>query len=206
MRRDESTPPVAVQTSPVPTQAMHSRNPRRSIRSMCPPWVRGAMLFDDDRGSHVGVKCAEVLIAAGSREGLRERLFVAEPGGRKCACRGGDRVRFLVVIRPPDGRAGRHGQYRWCIFEAVNADVPRGRCGRMAGGQQRGGQPAERERRPPTPDRCPAVTAHLVCRLLLEKKKFYQHPGSDYGRLSSELFRAVRLVVDTGIHSKGWTR
>jgi uncharacterized protein (DUF885 family) len=35
---------------------------------------------------------------------------------------------------------------------------------------------------------------------------FYQNPVSDYGRLSSELFRAVRLVVDTGIHSKGWTR
>ena len=35
---------------------------------------------------------------------------------------------------------------------------------------------------------------------------FYQDPGSDYGRLRSELFRAVRLVVDTGIHSKRWSR
>ena len=35
---------------------------------------------------------------------------------------------------------------------------------------------------------------------------FYRDPISDYGRLSSELFRAVRLVIDTGIHSKGWTR
>ncbi len=35
---------------------------------------------------------------------------------------------------------------------------------------------------------------------------FYQDPVSDYGRLNSELFRAVRLVVDTGIHAQGWTR
>lgn len=35
---------------------------------------------------------------------------------------------------------------------------------------------------------------------------FYQDPVSDYGRLSSELFRAVRLVVDTGIHDKNWSR
>jgi uncharacterized protein (DUF885 family) len=35
---------------------------------------------------------------------------------------------------------------------------------------------------------------------------YYQDPVSDYGRLASEEFRAVRLVVDTGIHAKGWTR
>ncbi|MDQ6654215.1 MAG: DUF885 domain-containing protein [Verrucomicrobiota bacterium] len=35
---------------------------------------------------------------------------------------------------------------------------------------------------------------------------FYRDPVSDYGRLSSELFRAVRLVVDTGIHDKNWSR
>ncbi|MDQ6768404.1 MAG: DUF885 domain-containing protein, partial [Gemmatimonadota bacterium] len=35
---------------------------------------------------------------------------------------------------------------------------------------------------------------------------FYKDPISDYGRLNSELFRAVRLVVDTGIHDKNWTR
>jgi uncharacterized protein (DUF885 family) len=35
---------------------------------------------------------------------------------------------------------------------------------------------------------------------------FYQDPGSDYGRLRSELFRAVRLVVDTGIHDEDWSR
>jgi uncharacterized protein (DUF885 family) len=33
----------------------------------------------------------------------------------------------------------------------------------------------------------------------------YQDPYSDYGRLTSEMWRAVRLVVDTGLHAKGWT-
>ncbi len=35
---------------------------------------------------------------------------------------------------------------------------------------------------------------------------FYKDPVSDYGRLNSELFRAVRLVVDTGIHDNNWSR
>ena len=35
---------------------------------------------------------------------------------------------------------------------------------------------------------------------------FYQDPYSDYGRLENEVWRAIRLVVDTGVHSEGWTR
>jgi uncharacterized protein (DUF885 family) len=35
---------------------------------------------------------------------------------------------------------------------------------------------------------------------------FYQDPYSDYGRLQNEIWRAVRWVVDTGVHSQHWTR
>jgi uncharacterized protein (DUF885 family) len=35
---------------------------------------------------------------------------------------------------------------------------------------------------------------------------FYQDPYSDYGRLEGDIWRAIRLVVDTGVHSEHWTR
>jgi uncharacterized protein (DUF885 family) len=35
---------------------------------------------------------------------------------------------------------------------------------------------------------------------------FYQDPYSDYGRLENDIWRAIRLVIDTGVHSEGWTR
>jgi uncharacterized protein (DUF885 family) len=45
----------------------------------------------------------------------------------------------------------------------------------------------------------------LYTELLAKEMGFYPDPWSDMGRLNAEMWRAVRLVVDTGIHAKGWT-
>lgn len=54
-------------------------------------------------------------------------------------------------------------------------------------------------------------TAHtegwgLYSEMIPKEIGLYQDPYSDFGRLAMELWRACRLVVDTGIHSKKWTR
>lgn len=42
-------------------------------------------------------------------------------------------------------------------------------------------------------------------KLASEMPGTFEDPYSDFGRLGSEIWRAIRLVVDTGLHSKGWT-
>ncbi|MFD1622538.1 DUF885 domain-containing protein [Thalassotalea marina] len=46
----------------------------------------------------------------------------------------------------------------------------------------------------------------LYSELIPKEIGLYQDPYSDFGRLAMELWRACRLVVDTGIHAKKWTR
>ncbi|HYC01738.1 MAG TPA: DUF885 domain-containing protein [Azospirillaceae bacterium] len=46
----------------------------------------------------------------------------------------------------------------------------------------------------------------LYSEKMVKEFGFFADPYSDYGRIESELFRSIRLVVDTGIHVKKWTR
>lgn len=46
----------------------------------------------------------------------------------------------------------------------------------------------------------------LYCEALGDDMGFYDTPEKRYGRLEMEMWRALRLVADTGIHAKGWSR
>ncbi|MBT3860071.1 MAG: DUF885 domain-containing protein, partial [Gammaproteobacteria bacterium] len=45
----------------------------------------------------------------------------------------------------------------------------------------------------------------LYAELLAKEMGAFEDPYKDFGRLGSEIYRAVRLVLDTGIHAKGWS-
>ncbi|QJB70790.1 DUF885 domain-containing protein [Parasphingorhabdus halotolerans] len=46
----------------------------------------------------------------------------------------------------------------------------------------------------------------LYSELLAKEMGAYADPYSDFGRLTTEMWRSIRLVVDTGLHSKGWSQ
>src|SRR5215471_5852893 len=101
--REERTPPVAVQTSPVPAHAMHSRNPRRFTRSM---WSSPSVLFDDDGPLHEIVQGTGVGVHARDGEGVGVLVIEIETSGLEGLRARRHGMGLLVMVDPPDSGTG----------------------------------------------------------------------------------------------------
>ena len=130
------------------------------------------------------------------------------------------RARFTIVPVPPDiapfWTAGRGGNgtywvntydlpsrplYNLPALTLHESDPGHAMQGALA--KEQGEQPAFRREN--------YISAYgegwgLYCEKLGKEMGIYETPYEDFGRLTYEMWRAARLVIDTGVHHKGWTR
>ncbi|WP_369059554.1 DUF885 domain-containing protein [Caulobacter sp. 73W] len=113
----------------------------------------------------------------GSRDGSRPGVFYAHMSDMRSLP-----IPQLEVITYHEGNPGHHMQFS--IAQELT-DVPRFRTQLYYNATQEGWG--------------------LYTELLAKEMGAYKDPYSDFGRLTTEIWRAIRLVVDTGLHAKGWT-
>lgn len=113
----------------------------------------------------------------GSRDGSRPGVFYAHMSDMRSLP-----IPQLEVIAYHEGNPGHHMQFS--IAQELT-DVPKFRTQLYYNATQEGWG--------------------LYTEQLAKEMGGYQDPYSDFGRLTTEIWRAIRLVVDTGLHSKGWT-
>ncbi len=130
------------------------------------------------------------------------------------------RARFTIVPVPPDiapfWTAGRGGSGRYWVntynlparplynlpaLTLHESDPGHAMQGALAAEQ--GEQPAFRREN--------YISAYgegwgLYCEKLGKEMGIYETPYQEFGRLTYEMWRAARLVIDTGVHHKGWSR
>lgn len=113
----------------------------------------------------------------GSRDGSRPGVFYAHMSDMRSLP-----IPQLEVIAYHEGNPGHHMQFS--IAQELTS-VPKFRTQLYYNATQEGWG--------------------LYTEQLAKEMGGYKDPYSDFGRLSTEIWRAIRLVVDTGLHSKGWT-
>jgi uncharacterized protein (DUF885 family) len=150
-------------------------------------------------------------------EARLDRLFVTSPKARMIVKRVEpyrENSAGLAFYNPPSLDGSREGIYYVNLYDMNN--LPRYELEALAfhegipGHHMQNAISMEREQLPMF-RRLLGYTAYgegwgLYAERLGKELGFYQDPYSDFGRLSMELWRACRLVVDTGIHHKRWTR